>query len=853
MPVWIQIDAFDPVAGAAVTLRASNQDEAAVCMAANGPWWPMVAKAPVLRYDLFDGAFGGEITAPTTAFDLQVEAWPAFARYAIADARVRIWTDIAGSPVFDGRVTTQPQIADGRAQISIKVDDSWLDKPLLATYGGTTGIEGPAALKGQPKPLALGAPRYVAGKLIDSVNNVFQVSAYGAVQGFEAALERLARFGSPVANYSTYATLVAASIPAGAWATCNAQGLARFGAPTTGQVSFLLQGDAAGPDGWARKPGQLIRRLALLSGGSGKIHDASLNALDTARPYNLSIYVDQQTTARQLIQSIAASVNAVAGVSWTGQLFVVPVGLGTATMTLAADGTALPPVRSVEQMEIAAPFAKIALTAERAWTVHQLADIAFVDPLVDMGVYNNGTYYRPGNIVQFAGASWRYRTGVAPGSGNAPPTPPTTSNTWWTVLAQQGLQGVQGDRGSDGTNTATINIFQRATSAPALPSGTTTYTFATASLAGLNNGWSTSIPSGSDPIWQSAATAVSTGPSDTIAAGEWASPVQIAANGATGATPAKSAPVLLYQRTATATPPAVPSATVTYDFTSAVATGANNGWVQSLPASGGAYRWQINATAVSTSGSDTIAPGEWSTPQILAQDGSDALSVSITPSAVSVPSTANGTPKGALPGAQVTAFKGTADVTGSSSYTFTSSGLSGVSVSSTGAVSVTGMSADVGHVEVTATKDGSSQKAQVIYSKVRDGAPFVTDSSGVSFPTSTSYETVAQIALLMGPNGTIGFDTNGGFLVSRGTVNVQGTVDCSLNGGGAWTTLASFTGNPSSAGAGEGNWASANTVSGASIGLSTKQTVLFRVTMRKTNSGGFADWFGSSFAVTWSG
>lgn len=456
MPVWIQIDAYDPAAAASVTLRAGNMDDPSVCMAASGPWWPMIAKAPVLRYDLFDGAFGGEITAPTTSFTLQVEAWPNFGRYAIADARVRVWTDIASAPIFEGRATSQPQLANGQAEISIKVDDSWLDKPLLATYAGTTGIEGSAALKGQPKPLALGAPRYVAGKLIDSVNNVFQVSAYGAVQGFEAALERLARFGSPVANYATYAALVAASIPAGAWATCTAQGLARFGAPATGQVSFLLQGDAAGPDGWTRKPGQLIRRLALLSGGSGKIHDASLNALDTARPYNLSIYLDQQTTARQVIQSIAASVNAVAGVSWTGQLFVVPVALGTATMALAADGTALPPVRSVEQLEIAAPFAKIALTAERAWAVHQLADIAFVDPLVDMGVYNNGSYYRPGNIVQWAGATWRYKTGAAPGSGNPPPTPPTANNAWWTVLAQQGAQGPQGAPGAPGANGQTL-------------------------------------------------------------------------------------------------------------------------------------------------------------------------------------------------------------------------------------------------------------------------------------------------------------------------------------------------------------------------------------------------------------
>lgn len=174
--------------------------------------------------------------------------------------------------------------------------------------------------------------------------------------------------------------------------------------------------------------------------------------------------------------------------------------------------------------------------------------------------------------------------------------------------------------GAAGINTATINVFQRATTAPALPSAPVTYNFATASTTGLNNGWSTSIPAGTSPLWQSAATAASQSATDTIAASEWASAVQIAANGSSAAS---SAPVLLYNRTTTPSAPAVPSTTVTYDFGTAVATGMNNGWSQSLPATGGAYRWQINATAVSTTGTDTIAPSEWSAPNIMAQDGAN--------------------------------------------------------------------------------------------------------------------------------------------------------------------------------------------------------------------------------------
>ena len=112
-----------------------------------------------------------------------------------------------------GGSSSQPTLKDFAASIDFAVDDRWLDKPLLTTFAGTTGAEGPAALKGQVKPLALGAPRYVSGTLIDSINSVFQVSGYGAVNGFEAALEKLARYNAPTGDFASYAALVAATIP----------------------------------------------------------------------------------------------------------------------------------------------------------------------------------------------------------------------------------------------------------------------------------------------------------------------------------------------------------------------------------------------------------------------------------------------------------------------------------------------------------------------------------------------------------------------------------------------------------------------------------------------------------------
>lgn len=254
---------------------------------------------------------------------------------------------------------------------------------------------------------------------------------------------------------------------------------------------------------------------------------------------------------------------------------------------------------------------------------------------------------------------------------------------------------------------------------------------------------------------------------------------------------------------------------------------------------------------------DSTNPAAYTWSLIKGANGADALSVSLAPSAIPVPCTAGGTPKGALQGAQFRVFKGTADVTGSTSYSVTAvSNLSGVSVSGGGAVTVAGITGGTtvltGYADITATKDGASQSVRLVYNKALDGAAYVDGRANVGAPTTTSYATVSSIDLLMGPNGTIDIDTSGGFDASgAGTRNVQGTIDYSLNGGSTWTTATSFSGNASVVGE-PGDWAGTASLSGASIGLGGKQTVSVRVQMRKTNSGEFAGFAGSLY-VAWKG
>lgn len=94
--------------------------------------------------------------------------------------------------------------------------------------------------------------------------------------------------------------------------------------------------------------------------------------------------------------------------------------------------------------------------------------------------------------------------------------------------------GYQGSNGANGLNAATIYLYQRKTSVPEKPSAAITYTFATGAVSGLTNGWSKTIPSGTDPLYVILATAASMDASDTIAATEWSIPVIMAENGKTG-------------------------------------------------------------------------------------------------------------------------------------------------------------------------------------------------------------------------------------------------------------------------------------------------------------------------------
>lgn len=176
--------------------------------------------------------------------------------------------------------------------------------------------------------------------------------------------------------------------------------------------------------------------------------------------------------------------------------------------------------------------------------------------------------------------------------------------------------GAPGATGAHGINTATINLYKRGASAPAKPTGSATYTFSTKTITTTNlNGWSQTIPTGTDILWMIAATATSDTDTDDIASTEWSTQVQLQGiDGNAGTDGYNQATVYIYRRSNTAITTAPSS--VTYTFADGSFTVPTN-WSKTIP-SGTDPCYVCSGVAISQSATTTIT---WSTPTKLVEDG----------------------------------------------------------------------------------------------------------------------------------------------------------------------------------------------------------------------------------------
>lgn len=207
-----------------------------------------------------------------------------------------------------------------------------------------------------------------------------------------------------------------------------------------------------------------------------------------------------------------------------------------------------------------------------------------------------------------------------------------TSSTSYSVSRNgtNGIDGVDGKDGTDGRNSAVVYLYKRANSATIDWTNDLIYNFDTKSITNVPKGWYEEIPSGTAPIFVTAATASSNTSNDSIPSSEWATPVILAQNGqngqdgapgADGTNGLNTASIFLYKRASTDTGLTKPTANLTYTFATGELSGNLAGWSRTIPASDGNPCFSIQATAVSSEATDTILPSEWSSIVKLVEDG----------------------------------------------------------------------------------------------------------------------------------------------------------------------------------------------------------------------------------------
>lgn len=229
--------------------------------------------------------------------------------------------------------------------------------------------------------------------------------------------------------------------------------------------------------------------------------------------------------------------------------------------------------------------------------------------------------------------------------GNTPSITASKSGTTTTILAD-GTQIAtinDGANGAAGLNQATVYLYKRAASASKPTSGTSTYTFATATLSSVPSGWSQTFPvetqGNTTPVWMMAAVASSNTATDTIGYSEWSTPIKMVSSGSNGTNGTNGedgynqATVFLYQRAASA--PSKPSTSTTYTFSTGALSSVPSGWSRNVP-SGDNPCYVTQAVAISKTDTYSIAASAWTTPTKLAEDGDDPYTLSITSSAGTV-------------------------------------------------------------------------------------------------------------------------------------------------------------------------------------------------------------------------
>lgn len=194
-------------------------------------------------------------------------------------------------------------------------------------YAGTGGEEGGSDLTGKRKPYLRGAAvTGVSGTLVSSSLLIYQVND-GPITSVAKVFDRgVELFGNPVSDEANYAALAAASMSAGTYRHCTAEGFFRYGSTPAGILLVQVSGAAD-----VETTGEIVREALAASGGLGdaELDEGSFDALDVAQPAEIGFFIDQGDAAT-VAEASARLMSAIGGWGGFGRRGLFEVGIFTA-------------------------------------------------------------------------------------------------------------------------------------------------------------------------------------------------------------------------------------------------------------------------------------------------------------------------------------------------------------------------------------------------------------------------------------------------------------------------------------------------------------------------------------------
>lgn len=199
-----------------------------------------------------------------------------------------------------------------------------LDKLIQTTrYTGAGGIEGGSELTGLPKPYVVGEVFNIAPVMINSAYLVYQindntaVNAISSVRDNGVALTLDTGIGTS-GDFADYTALTGATIGAGKYATCLAQGLIRLNSSPVGAVTCDAQGDDLGGT-YSGTVADIADYIVGTREGLS-VNSASISALNTANSSVVGFYTgSDEYTILEVLDVLFNSVGAWYGFNRVGE------------------------------------------------------------------------------------------------------------------------------------------------------------------------------------------------------------------------------------------------------------------------------------------------------------------------------------------------------------------------------------------------------------------------------------------------------------------------------------------------------------------------------------------------------